>query len=122
MKPPFRRRQEDDDDRGAQQRTRTLADVLTLDRALLILIFGAGAWYASTDLRAGNVSERVRAVELRQEKFGEQRGTDAIMHAAEIATIQQQLRDIDRRTESIETGLGHLAESTAKLANAVRER
>lgn len=96
--------------------------LLTIDRALLTGIFLAGAWYATTDMRNGNALERVAAVEKKQEQIVERRGEEAVQHAAEIATIKQRLNEIDRRTENIEKGLGALAESTARLANAVRER
>lgn len=112
----------DEEDSETRHRRRSSDKLLTLDRALLAGIFAAGAWYATTDLRAGNVQERVAAMEKRQEQFAEQRGLAAVEHAAEIATIKQQLRDIDRRTESIEENLGKLADSTARLANAVPDR
>lgn len=95
--------------------------LLTIDRALLAGIFAAGAWYASTDLRQGNVIERVAAIERRNEDERDRRGTDAVNHAVEIATIKQRLSEIDRRTENIEKGVGALAESTARLANSVRD-
>lgn len=95
--------------------------LLTLDRALLAGIFAAGAWYATTDLRAGNVSERVSTLEKKQEQLVERASDAAVAHAAEVATIQQQLKDIDRRQQSIEENLSALAQSTARLANSVKD-
>lgn len=102
-------------------RRRQTDKLLTIDRALLTGIFLAGAWYATTDVRNGNALERIAAVEKRQEQLIERRGEEAIQHAAEVATIKQRLAEIDRRTENIEKGLTALADSTARLANAVRD-
>ena len=95
--------------------------LLTLDRALLVGLFTAGAWYATTDLRAGNVNERVIKLEQRQERMLEQRGVDAVDYAREYATITQQLKEQERRLAGIEENMSKLAGSTARLANAVQD-
>lgn len=102
-------------------RRRHTDKLLTVDRALLAGIFAAGAWYATTDLRHGNVAERVQALERRQEQILEQRSDAAVRHAGEIATIEQRLKEIERRTVSIEENLSKLATSTARLANSARD-
>lgn len=95
--------------------------LLTIDRALLAGIFAAGMWYATTDMRNGNALERVSAIEHREDAAREKRVEETVQHAVEVATIKQRLNEIDRRTENIEKGVGALAESTARLANSVRD-
>jgi hypothetical protein len=80
--------------------------LLTVDRALLIGIFGVGAWVASADLRHGNLETRVIALE----QLTEAQQVELVQHDKTLAVITVKL-------ENLEKGVVALTESIARAVN-----
>lgn len=97
--------------RAVARGRRATDKLLTLDRALLAGAFAAGVWIATADLRHGNLSTRVAALEQTTEA-----------HQRELNEHDRALLALTIKFENVEKALTALAESTAQAVNRLQDR
>jgi hypothetical protein len=97
---------------GRLSRRRHTDKLLTFDRALLLLIFAAGGWVATADIRNADLKTRVEQVERRATAHEEQ-------HTKQRDEILQELGSRSVEDAVIRTKLENIEKAMVGLADAL---
>lgn len=106
--PALQRRHSPDRRQAASRR---LPAWLTVDRALLILIFSMGMWYGTQGVQALNLTDAVKT--LQADRRHDQEEIAQLKVA--LAVTSTRLVDIDRRLASIDQNLEKVARAVEHL-------